>query len=162
MVKLRTGLLRTAAAIAALTLILGSAGPRAAFAEIIVVPPADPPDSPGSLPSPTVLRGSPPSAVSLVPVCPPGYTLSLEHNCVAPSGGDYTDYGPGYDYWPDYGYGYPFGGFSGFGFNRGHPHRFARFQGGRSFHGRAGFHGTAKFATHGAGVAPMGGGFGHR
>src|SRR6516162_1002989 len=75
-------MLRMAAAVAALTLVLGLAGPSAVYAEIITVPAADPPDSAGSLPPPTVLRGSPPAAARPVPICPPGYTLSPDYGCV--------------------------------------------------------------------------------
>ena len=154
-------MLRMAAAVAALTLVLGLAGPSAVYAEIITVPPADPPDPAGSLPPPTVLRGSPPAAARPVPICPPGYTLSPDYGCVPPTNGDYTDNSPGYDYWPDYGFGYPFGGFSGFDHRADHPRRFARLHDGRGFHGRAGFHGAAKVGTLGVGTARMGG-FGRR
>jgi hypothetical protein len=94
-------------------------------------------------------------------MCPPGYTVSSDYGCVAPSGGDYTESGPGYDYWPDYGFGYPFGGFPGFGHGAGHPQRFARFHGGRGFHGRAGLHGAVKFGGFGT-AAARSTGFGRR
>ena len=152
--------------IVAFSLVLGLVGSIAARAEIISVPSADPPNTAASLPPPTVLRGSPPATARPVPICPPGYTLSSDYGCVAPSAGDYTENSPGYDYWPDYGYGYPFGGLPGFGFGAGR-HRFAGFHGGRGFHGRAafhsqaGFHGAARPGTPGAGIAHMGG-FGRR
>jgi hypothetical protein len=157
MVKERTGMLRMIAAITGLALILGLAGPRAVDAEIITVPPAAPPDPAVSLPPPTVLRGSPPTTSGPVPVCPPGYTLSLEHNCVAPSGGEYSEATPNYDYWPDYGFGYPLGGF---GFGGAGDHR-SGFHGGHRFHRRPAFHNAAKS---GAPRAPAGhvGGFGRR
>ena len=154
-------------------LVLGLVGPMAVHAEIISVPPADPPDPAASLPPPTVLRGSPLAAARPAPICPPGYTLSPDYGCIAPSSGDYSENWPGYDYWPDYGYGYPFGGFPGFGFGDGRFHRFARLHGGRNFHGRAafqgqaGFHGraafrgAARFGTPGGGIGHVGG-FGRR
>lgn len=147
--------------IVAVALVLGLVGSIAVRAEIISVPPADPPDPATSLPPPTVLRGSPPAAARAVPICPPGYTLSSDYGCVAPSGGDYTEGSPGYDYWPDYGFGYPFGGFSGFGPGAGRFHRFAGFHGGHRFHGRAGLHSAAKFGTRATGIGHMAG-FGHR
>jgi len=141
-------------------LVLGLVGPMAVHAEIISVPPADPPDPAASLPPPTVLRGSP-AAARPTPICPPGYTLSPDYGCIAPSSGDYSENWPGYDYWPDYGFGYPFGGFSGFGPGAGRFHRFAGFHGGHRFHGRAGLHSAAKFGTRGTGIGHMAG-FGHR
>jgi hypothetical protein len=138
----------------------------AAHAEIVSVAPADSLSSAAALPPPTVLRGSPPSTTRSFPICPPGYTLSTDYGCVAPSGGDYTEGSPGYDYWPDYGYGYPFGGFPGFGFGAGRFHRFAgshnfhRFAGvhnGPAVQGRAGFHGAAGFHGFGMGVGHAGG-----
>ena len=158
---------RIVAPIVAVALVLGLVGPIAGHAEIVSVPPADPPSAPASLAPPTVLRGSPLATARPVPICPPGYTLSADYGCVAPSGGDYTEGGPsydnwpGYDYWPDYGYGYPFGGFPGFGRDAGRFHRFAGFHGGRAFHGRAAFHGAAKFGARAAGIGHMGG-FGRR
>src|SRR5690349_2555243 len=98
-----------------LALVLALVGSIAVHAEVISVPSADPPSSAASLLPPTVLRGSPPSTVRSVPICPPGYTLSPGDGCIGPSSSDYTEGWPGYDYWPDYGYGYPFGGFPGFG-----------------------------------------------
>ena len=77
--------------IVAFALVLGWLAPIAAHAEIISVPPADPPDAAASLPPPTVLRGSPPAAVRSVPICPPGYTVTADYGCVGPSGGDYTE-----------------------------------------------------------------------
>jgi len=146
--------------IAAIAFVLGLVGSIAVHAEIISVPSPDPLDPTASPPPPTVLRGSPPAPVRPVPVCPPGYTLSSDYGCVAPSGNDYTEGAPGYDYWPDYGYDYPFG-FPGFGFGAGRFHRFAGFHGGRGSHGRAAFHGAAKFSARAAGVGHMGG-FGRR
>ena len=163
MAKERTDMHRMVAPIVAFVLVLGLVAPIAAHAEIISVPSADPPDPAASLPPPTVLRGSPPATARPAPICPPGYSLSSDYGCVAPSGGDYTegspayDYWPGYDYWPDYGYGYPFGGFPGFGFGNSRFHRFARFHGGRAFHGRAAFHDAAKFGARAAGIGHMGG-----
>jgi hypothetical protein len=173
MAKVRTEMQRIAAPIAAFALVLGLVAPMAVHAEIISVPPADPPNAAASPPTPTVLRGSPPAPAIPVPVCPPGYTLSPGYGCVAPSSGDYTENSPAYDYWPDYGYGYPFGGFPGFGFGGGRFHHFAGLHGGRGFHGdrgfhdREGFHGQAGFHGHagfGGSAIGMGhvGGFGRR
>jgi hypothetical protein len=136
--------------------------PITVHAEIISVPSADPPDAAVSLPPPNVLRGSPPSTASAVPICPPGYTLSPDFGsgCVGPSGGGYSEGSPGYDYWPDYGFGYPFGEFPGFGFGATRGHRFA-IHGGHRFNHRAGFHSGAKVNARGAGSAHMGG-FGRR
>jgi hypothetical protein len=147
---------RMFAPIVAVALVLRLAAPITVHAEIIAVPPAAPSDPAVSPPLPTVLRGSPAAPARPVPICPPGYTLSLDHDCVA-SGGDYTEGTPGYDYWPDYGLGYPFGGF-GFGATR--SHRFG-FHGGHRFHNRAGLHSTAKVNTRSAPAAHMGG-FGRR
>jgi hypothetical protein len=166
--------------IRSLALVLGLVAPITVHAKVVSVPSADPPTSAASLPAPldpaasppppTVLRGSPASAARPVPICPPGYTLSSDYGCVAPSGGGYTEGSPGYDYWPDYGYDYPFGGFPGFGFgaDRFHRfagvhsfHRFAGVQNGRAFHGRAGFHSAAGFHSFGMGVGHVGG-FGRR
>jgi hypothetical protein len=135
----------------------------AVHAEVISAPSADPPNSAASPPPPTVLRGSPPSTVRSVPICPPGYTLSPGYGCIGPSSSDYTEDWPGYDYWPYYGYGYPF---VGFGFGAGRFHRFAAFHGGGGFHGggfhaRAAFHGAARFGGFSAGIGHMGG-FGRR
>ena len=144
-----------------LALVFASVGSIAVHAEVISVPPADPPSSAASLPPPTVLRGSPPSTARPVPICPPGYTLSPGYGCIGPSSSDYTEGWPGYDYWPDYGYGYPFGGFPGFGFGAGRFHRFAGFHGGGfhggSFHGRAAFRGGARFGRFSPGIGHMGG-----
>ena len=155
-----------------LALVFALVGSIAVHAEVISVPSADPPSSAASLPSPTVLRGSPPSTARPVPICPPGYTLSPGYGCIGPSSSDYTEGWPGYDYWPDYGYGYPFGGFPGFGFGAGRFHRFAGFHGGGfhggglhvhggGFHGRAAFRGAARFGGFSPGVGHMGG-FGRR
>ena len=154
---------RMLAPIVGVALVLGLVVPITVHAEIISVPSADPPDTAASLPPPTVLRGSPPSAASTVPICPPGFTLSPDFGsgCVGPSAGGYSEGSPGYDYWPDYGFGYPFGGFPGFGFGAGRFHHLAGFQGGHRFHNRAGFHSAAKFNTRSAGSAHMAG-FGRR
>ena len=143
---------RMLAPIAAVALVLGLVVPITVHAEIISVPPAAPPD-PAAPPLPTVLRGSPAAPARAVPICPPGYILSSDYGCVAPSGGDYTEGTPGYDYWPDYGFGYPFGGF-GFGATQGH--RFG-FHGGHRFHHRAGFHSAAKVSARSARNATYGG-----
>ena len=107
----------------------------------------DPPNSAASLPTPTVLRGSPLSTVRSVPICPPGYNLS-GYACLGPGGGDHTENSPGYNYWSYYGYwpeygsnDYPFGGFAGRGSGADGSDRFAGSQGGRGFNGSAGFHG---------------------
>jgi hypothetical protein len=152
-----------------LAFVFAFVGSIAVHAEIISVPSANPPDPAASLPPPTVLRGSPPATAIPVPICPPGYTLSPGYGCIGPSGGDYTEDWPNYDYWPDYGYDYPFG-FSGRGFGANRFHRFSgvhgfqRFAGvhnGRAFHGRAGFHGAAGFHGFGVGVGHAAG-FGRR
>jgi len=101
--------------ISILGLVFALVGSIAVHAEVISIPSADPPSSAASLPPPTVLRGSPPNTARPVPICPPGYTVSPGYGCIGPSGSDYIEGWPGYDYWPDYGYGYPFGG-PGFGF----------------------------------------------
>ena len=145
----------------ALALVSGLVGSTAVRAEIISVPSADPPDPAASLAPPTVLRGSPPATVKPVPICPPGYTVTPDYGCVAPSGGDYTEGGLGDDYWPDYGFGYPFGGFSGFGRGAVHPHRLTGFHAGHGSHGKAGFRGAARFGPHAAGMGHIGG-FGRR
>jgi hypothetical protein len=163
-----------------LALVFALVGSIAVHAEVISVPSADPTSSATALPPPTVLRGSPPSTARLVPICPPGYTLSQGYGCIGPSSSDYTEGRPGYDYWPDYGYGYPFGGFPGFGFGAGRFHRFAGFHGGGfhgggfhgggfhgggfhggGFHGRTAFHGAARFGRFSPGIGHMGG-FGRR
>jgi hypothetical protein len=135
--------------IVALALLLGLAGPIAGRAEIVSVPQATPPSSAETLPPPTILRGSPPSPPKPfpLPTCPPGYVPSADYGCIVPTGGEYAEGGPGYDYWPDYWYGYP-----GYGYRTG---RFARFRGVR------GFHHPVRFGGHGVGVARMGG-FGRR
>jgi hypothetical protein len=166
-------------AVGALALVFALTAPIAVHAEIISVPSAAASDPAASLPPPTVLRGSPPTTAKAAPICPPGYTLSPGYGCIAPSGNDYAEGSPGYDYWPDYGWGYPFVGLPAFGAGAGRFHRFARLPGFRglpgraAFHGRAGFHGPAGFhdpaGFHGpagfggfaAGAGHMGG-FGHR
>ena len=147
----------TALLISALAIVSTLVGSIAVRAEIISVPPEAASDPAASLPPPTVLRGSSSATARPVPICPPGYTLSPGYGCIGPSGGDYTEGSPGYDYWPDYGFGYPFGGLPGFGFGNSRFHRFARFHGGRAFHGRAAFHGAAKFGARAAGIGHMGG-----
>ena len=151
--------------ISALAFLFVFAASIAVHAEIVSVAPADSLSPAATLPPPTVLRGSPPSTARSLPICPPGYTLSTDYGCAAPSGGDYTEGSPGYDYWPDYGYGYPFG-FPGFGFGADRFHRFAGLHSRRGFHrggfhARAAFHGAARFGGFSAGVGHMGG-FGRR
>lgn len=153
--KERTGMQRMRAPIVAL--VLGLVLPITIHAEIISVPPAAPPDPAVSLP--TVLRGSPAAPARPVP-CPPGYSLSSDYGCVAPSASDYTEGTPGYDYWPDYGFGYPLGGYPNLGFGTTRVHRFG-FRGGHRFHARAGFHHAAKLGAPGARIGHMGG-FGRR
>ena len=88
----------SAGRILALVLVAALAVPIAGRAELVSVPPADPAADPAAaLPSPTVLRGSPAKPVP-VPACPPGYTLSADYGCVAPSSGE-AEGGPGYGYW---------------------------------------------------------------
>ena len=161
----------------ALALFLGLAGPIAARAEIVSVPPAEAPSSAEALPPPTVLRGFPPGPPRPAPVCPLGYALSPDYGCMAPAPGGYAESRPGYDYWPDSWYGYPGFGFPGFGFpgfghpgfghpgfghpGFGHPgfgHRAGHFH---RFSGFRGFHNSARFGGLGIGVAHMGG-FGRR
>jgi hypothetical protein len=137
----------------ALALFLMLAGPIAARAEIVSVPPAaEPPSSAEALPPPTVLRGFPPSPPRPVPVCPPGYALSPDFGCTAPAAGEYAEGLPGYDYWPDDWYGYPGFGVSGFGHRGGRFHR---------FFGSRGFHHSARFSGVGVGIGHLGG-FGRR
>lgn len=136
----------------ALALFLGLAGPIAARAEILSVPPAGPPSSAETLPPPTVLRGSLPGPPRPVPVCPPGYALSPDYGCTAPAAEEYAEGWPGYDYWPDYWYGYPGFGVSGFGHRGGRFHRFS---------GSRGFHHSARFSGVGVGIGHLGG-FGRR
>jgi hypothetical protein len=149
------------APIVAFALVSGLVGPIVVQAEIISVPPATPSDPAASLSPPTVLRGSPPAPARSVPICPPGYTFSSDYGCVAPSGGDYTEAGPSYDYWPGYGFGLPFDWFPGFDHRAARSHRFVGFHAGHRFHGRVSFHSAAKFGTFGAGIGHMGG-FGRR
>jgi hypothetical protein len=124
----------------ALALFLGLAGPIAARAEIVSIPPAEPPGSTETLPPPTVLRGFPPSPPRPVPVCPPGYALSPDYGCMAQAVGEYAEGSPGYDYWPDDWYGYPGYGYPGFGHRTG---RFSRFRGLHGLHHPARFNGVA-------------------
>jgi len=146
----------------ALALFLGLAGPIAARAEIVSVPPAEALSSAEALPPPTVLRGFPPSPPRPAPVCPPGYALSPDYGCMAPAPGGYAESWPGYDYWPDYWYGHPGFGFPGFGFpgfdHPGFGHRASHFH---RFSGFRGFHNPARFGGFGIGVSHMGG-FGRR
>jgi hypothetical protein len=149
----------SAGRIATFAFVAALAGSIPGHAEIISVAPAAQPDPPASPALPTVLRGSPPSTASPVPICPPGFTLSPDFGsgCVGPSPGDYSEGSPGYDYWPDYGFGYPFGGF-GLGTTDG---RRLGSHGGRRFHHRAGVHGVAKTGSARGGAGHMGG-FGRR
>ena len=149
--------------IAGLALVLALIGPTASHAEIISVPQADPPSSDAAPPPPTVLRGSPLSIPKADPVCPLGYTLSPGYGCIGPTGSDYAQGWPGYDYWPDYGFGYPFGGFPGFGFGAGRFHRHAGLHGFHGCHafagfrGRPSFHSVAKFGGFGIAAGHMSG-----
>jgi hypothetical protein len=140
--------------IVALALLVGLAGPIPARAEIVSVPSAAPPNSAETLPPPTVLRGFPPSPSKPfpAPTCPPGYVPSADYGCIVPTGGEFAEDWPGYDYWPDYWYGYPGYGYPGYGYRTG---RFARSRGFR------GFHHPVTFAGHGFGGGHMGG-FGRR
>jgi hypothetical protein len=150
----------SAGRILALVLVAALAVPIAGRAELVSVPPADPAADPAAaLPSPTVLRGSPAKPVP-VPACPPGYTLSADYGCVAPSSGE-AEGGPGYGYWPDYGFGYPVGGFFGSVPGTSRPHRFAGSHNGHGLHRKAGFHPTAKVAPRRSGMGHVGG-FGRR
>ena len=113
--------------------------PMAVRAEDGSIPSANRPSRVASLPSPTVLRGTPLSTARSVPICPPGYALS-GYACIEPSGGGATEGAPGYDswsyygYWPEYGYDNRYGGFAG-----------------RGFGGDRGFYGS------GAGIGPRAG-----
>jgi hypothetical protein len=140
--------------IVALALLLGLAGPIAARAEVVSVPQAAPPSSAETLPPPTILRGSPPSPPKPfpAPTCPPGYVPSADYGCIVPTGGEYAEGWPGYDYWPDYWYGYPGYGYPGLGRRAG---RFYRVGGFRSFHR------SARFGGFGIAAGHMGG-FGRR
>ena len=131
----------------ALALLWGLPAPIAARAEIVSVAPVTPPSSAETPPPPTVLRGFPPSPPKRGPICPPGYALSSEYGCVAPTPAEYAEGWAGYDYWPDYWYGYP-----GYGYGAS---RSPRFRGFRGFHHPVGFVGR------GIGVAHIGG-FGRR
>jgi len=160
-----------------LVLVLGLVWPITVEAEIISVRADASSSTVAALPTPTVLRGSPPSTAKSAPICPPGYTVSPDYGCLAPSTGEYPSGSLDYGYWPDYGYGYPFGGFPGFGFGAGRFHRFGGFHdgrfhdgrfhagrgflAGRGFHDPAALHGSARFGGFGAGVGHMGG-FGRR
>ena len=134
--------------VVALALLLGVAGPIAARAELVTVPAAAS-SSLAEPPPPTVLRGSPPSAVRPIPfpVCPPGSVPAPDVGCVAPTGSDYAEGWPNYDYWPDWGYGYPF-----FGQRQDRFHRFPGFRG---------FHNPVNFGGFRIGAAHVGG-FGRR
>jgi len=145
----------------AFALVAGLALPSAGRAELVSVPSADPAADPATaLPAPTVLRGSP-AKPAPVPECPPGYNLSADYGCIAPSSGGEAEGGPGYDYWPDYGFGYPVNGLFGFVPGSPRPHRFAGSHKGHGFHRKAGFHPTARFAARGTGMGHAGG-FGRR
>jgi hypothetical protein len=144
--------------IVVLALLLGLAGPIAARAEIVSVPPAAPPSSTEPLPPPTVLRGFPPSPPNRGPVCPPGYALSPDYGCMAPAAGEYSEGSPGYDYWPDYWYGYPGFGFPGFGHRGDRFHRSSDFRG---LHHPARFGGVGVGAGHTGGFGGVGVGAGH-
>jgi hypothetical protein len=104
-------------------LVCALVGPIVVRAEVASGPSTRPSNSAASLPSPTVLRGSPLSTARSVPICPPGYALS-GYACIAPSGGNGTAGGPGYDswsyygYWPEYGHDNRYGGFAGRGIDR--------------------------------------------
>jgi len=134
--------------------VLGLVGSTSVHAEIISVP-SEASSTVAALPPPTVLRGSPPSTAKSAPICPPGYTVSPDYGCLAPSTGEYPSGSLDYGYWPDYGYGYPFGGFPGFGFGAGRFHRFG------GFPRRAAFHCAARFGGFSPGIGHMGG-FGRR
>jgi hypothetical protein len=146
----------------ALALFLWLAGPIAARAEIVAVPPAGPPNSTETLPPPTVLRGFPPRPPKPVPVCPPGYALSPDFGCMAQAAGEYAEGWSGYNYWPDDWYGYPGFGFPFFVNRSGHFHRFPGFRG---FDHPAKFGGFGMSTRHMRGLGVGGGhmgGFGRR
>ncbi|MGC2199152.1 MAG: hypothetical protein WA633_03255, partial [Stellaceae bacterium] len=105
-----------------------------------------------SLPTPTVLRGSPPKGAKPIPVCPPYYTLAPGYGCLPPSAGEDSEAWPGWDYWADYGWGYGYGWLPGFR----RFHGFANSPRLRGFHRFASFHGST---FHGLrnGVGHMGG-----
>jgi hypothetical protein len=140
--------------IAALAFVLGLAGTIPARAEIVTVPPVATSSPAAELPPPTVLRGSPPSAIRPIPIpmCPPGSVPAPGTGCVAPTPGDYAEGWPESDYWPDYWYGYPGYGYSGFGYGRGHVRR---------LHGLQSSHHAARFGGFKVGAVNMGG-FGRR
>src|SRR5215470_12944636 len=142
-------------AIGALVFVLGLVGPIAVDAEVISVPSEASSSSVATLPAPTVLRGSPPSTDKSVPICPPGYTVSPDYGCLAPSASDYPSGWQDYGYWPDYGWGwgwgYGYGGFSSFR----RSHGFARFHGFRHFGHFAGVHHVARFRAFGVGAGHM-------
>jgi len=102
----------------AVAFVCALAGPVAVRAQDVSVPSTDRPSRAASLPSPTVLRGTPLSTTRSVPICPPGYALS-GYACIQPSGADYTADRAGYDawsyygYWPEYGNDNHYGGFAG-------------------------------------------------
>jgi len=149
---------------AVFALVFTLVGSIAVDAKVISVPSADPPSSTAPLPPPTVIRGSPPSAVRPVAICPRGYTLSPGYGCIGLSNNDYSDDAvgwPGNGRWPEFSYGDPFSGFPGFGFDAGRFHRFAGFHARGGFHGRAPFHGAARFGGLSRKIGHMGG-FGWR
>jgi hypothetical protein len=145
---------KTVLPMAAVVLALGLAGPITARGEIVTVAPIAPSTSADTPPPPTVLRGTPPSAIRPVPfpMCPPGSLPSPGVGCVAPTEDEYAEGLPNYDYWPDYWYGYPGYGYSNFGVGRG---RFRR------FHGLQSSHRPAKFGGFKVGAVHIGG-FGRR
>jgi hypothetical protein len=108
--------------LAALAIVCALVGPITVRAEDSSVPSAARPSRAASLPTPTVLRGTPLSTTRSVPICPPGYALS-GYACIEPSGGGVTQGTPGYDswsyygYWPEYGNDNRYGGFAGRGFS---------------------------------------------
>jgi hypothetical protein len=97
--------------------------PMAVHAQTLLTPTSSAQSiSAASQPSPTVLRGSPPTPASPAPTCPPGYSLAPNYGCLPPAAYNYSEGWPSYDYWPDFGFGYIVGGFH-------HSRRFARFHG---------------------------------
>jgi hypothetical protein len=141
--------------IAALAFVFGLVCSTAVHAEITSVPSEASSSTAAALPPPTVLRGSPRSTEKSVPICPPGYTVSPDYGCLAPSTSDYPSGWQDYGYWPDYGWGwgYGYGGFSSFR----RSHGFGRFHGFRHFGHFAGVHHFARFHGFGARGAHMGG-----
>lgn len=143
-------MLKSVLSIAAVALVLGLAVPITARGEIVTVAPVAPSTSADTPPPPTVLRGTPPSAIRPVPfpMCPPGSLPSPGVGCIAPTEDEYAEGLPNYDYWPDYWDGYPGYGFPSFG------RRAGRFPGS---HGFRSFHRTVKFGGFGTSTGHMGG-----